>query len=158
MLKFDVVRSLDELSEVTELARLSHSESRFSYMAFSESKVKKLLSDAVLNTARHGVFIARLNGRAVGFASCSVGEYHICQGALIATIHNLNVLAQTRASLTGGRAGLGLLKGTLTWAKARSASEVLLHVTSGVDLPRIHKFAKHAGAKLIGGSYAFSEF
>ena len=118
--------------------------------------MKKILSDAVSNTTRYGVFIARLNGCAVGFASCSVGEYHIGEGTLIATIHNINVLAQTRASLKGGRAALGLLTGTLTWAKARGAKEVLLHVTSGVELPRIHKFARHRGGKLIGGSYAIA--
>lgn len=63
-------------------------------------------------------------------------------------------IAGGQGGLGGGKAALGLLMGVETWSKARGAREVLLHVTSGVDLARTHKLAKRAGFQLIGGSYA----
>lgn len=42
------------------------------------------------------------------------------------------------------------------WAKAQGAQEVTLHVTSGVDLPRVHKMAARMGYELAGGNYVGS--
>ena len=72
---------------------------------------------------------------------------------LITTINNMNVKRSVRRSLSGGKVAIGLMNGVKSWSKARGAQEVLFHVTSGVDLARAHKFAKHAGFQFIGGSY-----
>jgi hypothetical protein len=45
------------------------------------------------------------------------------------------------------------LRGIVTWSRARGASELLLHVTSGVGLARMHRFAKRMGFDHVGGSY-----
>lgn len=97
--------------------------------------------------------LATINDEPVGFTYCSVGEYHIGEGVLLTTIHNMNVTRSVRASLAGGRVALGLFKGVETWSKARGGKEVLFHVTSGVDLARAHKLAKHIGFEFVGGSY-----
>lgn len=100
--------------------------------------------------------IARRHGDAVGFAYCSVGEYHIGTDILLTTIHNMNVSRDVRASLSGGKIALGLFKGIESWSQARGAKEVLFHVTSDVDLARAHKLAKRIGFKFVGGSYVKS--
>lgn len=153
-LSFAVLSSSDVMEDIVFLAEQSHNESRFSYISFAPEKVRAIAERALANPKRHGVMLCRDNGAPVGFAYCSVGEYHIGTGTLVTTIHNLNVLRDIRHSLNGGRVALGLLKGIDSWSRARSSAEILFHMTSGVELERSHKFIKRLGYRLIGGSYA----
>jgi hypothetical protein len=116
--------------------------------------VRKVATKAPEDEKRHAIMVAQRGDDLVGAASCSVGEFHIGTGVLLTTIHNINVKRKERATLSGGRAALGLFKGIETWSKARGAKEILFHVTSGVDLARIHKLAKRMGYQFVGGSYA----
>ncbi|MCK8485486.1 hypothetical protein MUY21_15700 [Aliiroseovarius sp. S2029] len=143
-----------DLPHLVDLAKSAHDESRFSYIPFCADKVCKIARKAFDDTSRHAVMLAIKHDAPVGFAYCSIGEYHIGQDVLITTIHNMNVSRSLRRSLSGGRVALGLFKGVETWSAARGSREVLFHVTSGVDLARSHKLAKHIGYKFIGGSYA----
>ena len=145
---------MDELSGVTALAERPHRESRFSYIPFAPDKVCRIALKVLSDPARHGAMLCWHFGRPVGFVYCTVGEYHIGTGTLLTTIHNLNVLAEMRHTLNGGRAALGLLRGVETWSRARSSAEILFHVTSGVELGRSHKLEKRLGYRFIGGSYA----
>lgn len=153
-LSFVHVSSPDCMDDIVFLAEQAHAESRFSYIKFSPDKVRAIAARAIAKPDRHGAMICRAKGKPIGFAYCSIGEYHIGTGTLVTTIHNLNVLKPVRHSLRGGRVALGLLKGVDSWSRARSASEILFHVTSDVELGRTHKFIKRLGYRFIGGSYA----
>ena len=150
---FRIVDNERDIPALVQLAQEAHEESRFSYMRFSPDKVRKIAKSALKDPKRNAVMLAHKGKTPVGFAYCSVGEYHIGEGALITTIHNMNVSRSVRAGLSGGRVALGLFKGIETWSAARGAKEVLFHVTSDVDLARAHKLAKRIGYKFIGGSY-----
>ena len=102
---------------------------------------------------RHGGFLATKGDTPLGMLYCSTGEYHIGTDILLTIIHNISVRRDVRECLSGGRVALGLLSGAKSWSKARGAKEILLHVTSGVDLARSHKFAKRMGFQFVGGSY-----
>lgn len=151
-----MVNSEGDLPSIVNLAREAHSESRFSYIPFSEEKVRRIALSAFENPTRYGVMLAIKNEKPVGFAYSSVGEYHIGKGVLLTTIHNMNVSMHVRSKLSGGRIALGLFKGVETWSQARGAKEVLFHVTSDIQLARAHKLAKRMGFKFIGGSYVKS--
>ncbi|WP_353531629.1 hypothetical protein [Cognatishimia sp. WU-CL00825] len=150
---FRLAKGETDLPAILALAKEAHEESRFGYIPFSADKVRKIARSAFKDTKRHAVMIASKGKTPVGFVYCSVGEYHIGKGVLIATIHNMNVSKDVRASLAGGRIALGLFKGVESWAKARNAQEVLFHVTSGVNLASAHKLAKRIGFQFVGGSY-----
>ncbi|MCF3974142.1 GNAT family N-acetyltransferase [Paracoccus salsus] len=154
-LSFRVVTQHADIPAFLELAREAHRESRFSYIPFSADKVAKIAGLALKDDKRHGIFIAARGYVPVGFAYCTLGEYHIGTDVLIATIHNINVSREERQRLAGGRAALGLLNRVKSWARARGASEILFHVTSGIKLERTHRLAKRLGYATIGGSYAF---
>jgi len=97
--------------------------------------------------------VAERDREFVGIAYCSVGEYHLGTDVLLTTIQNINVSKSVRASLSGGKIGLGLFRGIETWSEARGAKEILFHVTSDIGLAQTHKLAKRVGYKFIGGSY-----
>lgn len=149
-----MVKSDVDLPSIVTLAREAHAESRFGYIPFSDDKVQKIVLAALEDEKRYGVMLATKGETAVGFLGCSVGEYHIGKGVLIATVHSMYVSRSTRIALSGGRAALGLLKGVETWSEARGAQEVLFHVTSGVGLSRTHKFSNRVGYTFAGGTYS----
>lgn len=148
--------STEDLRALVDLACEAHEESRFGYIPFSEEKVRKIAAIALIDDKRHGIMVVFRKNELVGAAYCSVGEFHIGTGVLLATIHNINVRRSERSALFGGRAALGLFRGIETWSKARGAKEVLFHITSGIDLARVHKFSNRLGYKFVGGSYAKS--
>lgn len=139
---------------IVELAEQAHVESRFSRIAYSEDKVRRLFLRALKDHKRSAIFLGERRGSPVGFAYCTIGEYHIGTGTLIATIHNINVIKSVRSSLDGGRVALGLFRGAETWSKSKGAQEILLHVTSNIELDRAHSLAKRLRYQFIGGSYA----
>lgn len=153
-LSFCILDSLDKVDQITFLAQQAHFESRFSYITFAPHKVRRIAEQALDDPKRRAVLLCHDAEKPVGFVYCSIGEYHIGTGSLITTIHNINVLSDFRETLNGGRASLGLLRGVDRWSRARGSSEILFHVTSGVDLARTHKFIKRLGYSFIGGSYA----
>ncbi|MGR3609908.1 MAG: hypothetical protein ACU0BN_13770 [Sulfitobacter sp.] len=153
-LRFAVMANTQFMDDIVFLAEQAHKESRFSYIEFAPAKVRAIAERAISDPTRHAVMVAWDNGKPVGFLYCSIGEYHIGTGALITTIHNVNVLKDVRHSLKGGRVAIGLFRGVESWSAARSCKEILFHVTSGLDLDRSHKFIKRIGYHFVGGSYA----
>lgn len=155
-LVFGVLQDLEALADIISIAKQSHEESRFSYITFAPQKIRAIAERVIADPQRHAVMMCWDNGKPVGIAYCSVGEYHIGKGTLVTTIHNINVLKEVRHGLRGGRVALGLFRGIESWSAARSSNEILFHVTSDVDLGRTHKFIKRIGYRFIGGSYAKS--
>ena len=153
-LRFSEISNLSDIDDIIYLAKRAHDESRFSYIEFAPEKVKSIVKRALEKPKQNGIFLAHRGDKAVGFVYFSIGEYHIGKGTYLTTIHNINVLKEERSTLNGGRIALGLLRGVETWSQARSSSEILFHVTSGVELARTHKLIKRVGYRLIGGSYA----
>lgn len=152
-LQFLVVDNDDDVPSLITLAREAHAESRFGYIPFSADKVAAIAKRAIGDPKQHGIFLATKDDTPLGMLYCSTGEYHIGTDVLLTTIHNINVRRDVRETLSGGRVALGLISGARSWSKARGAEEVLLHVTSGVDLAGSHKFAKRMGFEFVGGSY-----
>lgn len=155
-LSFGLLKSFSTIEEIVFLARRAHEESRFSYIKFAPEKVRAIAESALQATDRHGVFMAWSDGAPVGFAYCSLGEYHIGIGTLVTTIRNICVLPEERHRLGGGKVAIGLFKGVESWSRARGSKEILIHVTSDVDLGRTDKFVQRLGYRCIGGSYAKS--
>ena len=95
--------------------------------------------------------MAENNGKALGGLYCSVGEYFIGTGTLIATIHNINISSDIKGSILRGKVAMGLLTGAKTWTKTRGAHEIMLNVTSGEDLETTHRLMKRLGFEFVGG-------
>jgi hypothetical protein len=79
----------------------------------------------------------------------------IGSGALLVTIQALYVDPALRRGLSGGRAAMGLLAGAKSWARARKAAAVLMHVTSGVAAARTHRMVRRSKGDHGGGNYVW---
>ena len=80
--------------------------------------------------------------------------HFISTDALLATVHNVNAPRRHREHLRGGRIVLGLLNGARSWAEARGAVELAVHVSSGVETGRTDKLLRRLGFEPTGGNYA----
>lgn len=153
MIEFRTTTDEADIPHIIALAKEAHEESRFSYTPFSAAKAEKIIRRAFADNKRFAFFLAFRCGTPVGFAYCSISEYHIGSGDLLTSIHNINVSKSVRAGLSGGKVAVGLFNGMKSWSKARNATEILFHVTSGVQLSAAHSLAKRMGFEVIGGSY-----
>ena len=151
---FRIVDDEADLPALVVLARAAHAESRLREVPFSEDKVRRLARRAIEDPRRHAVMLARRGDEPAGFLYCSVGEYFIGTGALLATVHNLNVAREHRRRLGGGRIAMGLLNGARTRAVARGAAELSVHVSSGVEAARTDALLRRLGFAATGGNYA----
>ena len=79
----------------------------------------------------------------------------IGSGAIVVTIQALYVAPGLRRGLFGGRAAMGLLAGAKSWARARKATVLLMHVTSGVAAVRKHRMVRRSQGGHIGGNYVW---
>ncbi|WP_299771251.1 hypothetical protein [uncultured Tateyamaria sp.] len=144
----------DDLAGILALAHEAHHESRFQNICFSVEKATRLAIDAFENPKQNGVMVALRGNKQVGFAHCSVGEYFIGTGALLTTVHVLYVSQQVRQSLAGGRCFLGLLAGLESWSRNRGSSQLLLHVTGGIEANRTSRSLARTGYAPVGSNFA----
>lgn len=131
-----------------------HSESRFSDIPYSHKKRDDLFARALDDPDRYALIIAELAGEPVGFIFCTVGEYLVGYGDLITTVYSFYVRRKYRGTLVGGKAAVRLISGVIKWSDARDAREVMIHVTSGIDIKRTDKFLRRAKFGVIGANYS----
>lgn len=101
--------------------------------------------------------VAELNGRVIGAAWASAGEYMIGKGAVLTTEHFIAVDVDFCGRLLSAKTFLRMIAAIRKWSTTRNASRLLIHVSTGHDLAsRRYPFGrplKAAGRKMIGGGY-----
>ena len=112
MFEFCATTDEADIPDLITLAKEAHEESRFKYTRFDGSKAGKIIRRAFGDDKRFAVFLARKRDVPVGFAYCSISEYHIGSGHLLTSIHNINVSKSVRSGLSGGKVAVGLSSGT----------------------------------------------
>ncbi|CTQ55913.1 hypothetical protein LP7551_04463 [Roseibium album] len=146
----------DDLDALRPLSTAFHQESRFSKVPYSFDKRDALFQRALDTPDFSALIIAERQGKPVGFLFCTVGEYIVGTGDLFTTIHSFYISKDLRNTLASGRAATRLIKSAIKWSKMRQVQEIMVHVTSGLDLKRTDRFFRHAGFEVIGGNYALA--
>lgn len=144
----------DDEALVMELARLAHAESVFSDFPFSEKKFSMFFARGFKEPDRYIVLKAEVGERIVGFLHCTLGDYFIAEGGLIASVHSVYVQDNLRLTLLGGKIALRLIRATTKWAQAQKAKMVLFYVTSGIHVAGADAFFRKMGMTTLGGNYA----
>lgn len=151
------LRLADTLADLEYLRPVSlelHEESRFSDIPYSHKKRDKLLAKAINEPNLYGLIIAQFGEDPVGYIFCTVGEYLVGDGELITTVYAFYVRKKYRGTLVGGKAAVRLISGVVKWSEARNVREVMIHVTSGIDIQRTDRFLRRAKFGVIGANYA----
>ena len=148
--------SPEDIDLTLPLAQELHAEAHFSDIPYSISKRNKLLNQAIESPKTHALMIVEYKQAPIGFLFCAVGEYIVGTDALITTIYSFYVSKQFRGSAVGGRAAIRLLSGAIKWSQVRKAREIMVHVTSGINIQSTDTFLRKAGFKVLGANYALA--
>ena len=149
-----LAKSVSDLEYLRPVSLEFHAESRFGDIAYSHKKRDDLFMKAIENPRYYALVIAEREDEPVGFIFATVGEYLVGYGDLITTVYSFYVRRKFRASLAGGKAAVRLLSSIVKWSEARNAREVMIHVTSGIDLQRTDRFLRRARFGVVGGNYS----
>lgn len=144
------------LQSVYAMAKDFYEESHFSGGLFSEAKRDKLAGLIKNHPDQYGLLIAMYGDEPVGFIYCVFGEGIISDDSAITTVYFYYVKKEYRVSFLGGKISVNLMKGLVKWAKQKGAKEIMVHVTSGIEIQRANQFMGKMGFKTLGANYALS--
>jgi len=153
-LNLRLAEQADDLAALQPLLAEFHDESHFAGVPLSMEKIGAMFDEALARPDRFGVMIADYAETPIGFLYCFAGEYFGGHTALVTTIHSYYVSRRHRRSVLGARAATRLLKGAIRWSEQRQVREVILHVTSGIEIDRTDRFVRKAGFRMFGANYA----
>lgn len=149
-------KSKEDIDFLWPLLLELHDESRFRDIPLARAKCDRLLSKAFDNPDQYALVLAETGDGPIGFVFCSVGEFLVGTDDLMTTVFAFYVRERARATMIGGRAAIRLLSTIIEWSRKRRSREVMIHVTSGIDIQRADKFLRRARFKVVGANYAFS--
>ena len=151
------VRLADSIAdlEFTRIASIElHQESRFSNINYSHKKRDDLFVRAINKPDRYALLVAEYKAEPVGFLFCTIGEYIVGYGDLMTTVYSFYVRKKFRDNAIGGKAAMRMLQGIVHWSKVRRAKDIMIHVTSGIDIQRTDKLLQRRGFRVIGANYS----
>lgn len=153
-LKIRLAKSKDDIEFLRPLSVEFHAESRFSDIPYSHKKRDELFSSALKHPDRYALMMAEYDGEPAGFLFCTIGEYIVGYEELITTVYSFYVSRKYRGTVVGGKSAIRLLAGSVKWSQMRKAREIMIHVTSGINVQRTDKFLRRAGFGTIGANYS----
>lgn len=133
-----------------------HETSRFHSIPLSREKCNRFASRAFDNPDRHALVLAEIDDEPIGFIFCSLSEFMVGTDALLTSVIAFYVGRRHRATMAGGKAAIRLLSTIIEWSRKRGSREVMIHVTSGIDIQRTDRFLRRANFKVIGANYSFA--
>ena len=133
-----------------------HAKSRFSDIPYSHKKRDALFVQAFNNPDRAPLMLAEYDGKPVGFLFCTAGEYLVGYTELIKTVYSFYVRKKYRGMTIGGKSAIRLLNGAIKWSKMLNVREIMIHVTSDINIQHTDKFLRRAGFEVIGANYSLS--
>lgn len=113
------------------LARAWHAESRYSHLPFSEEKFLKQVMAALGRKDNGAVFFIVHKTSVVGVINLAVGEAWLADGGCYATCLAWFIESRIRRTLLGGKVASLLMEEAKKWAKARGATDLMVHGTHG---------------------------
>lgn len=148
------VATLEDISTLVEIGRVSHEESRFKRYGYDPVKLaanlKALIED---RTGVRCIFVADdADKRPYGILMGCIESHFFANEPVAQLIYFWVHPAHRR----GGSAALKLVTTFRKWAENREAFELSVSINSGVRIDRTDKFFKKLGFKLTGGNYSLS--
>jgi hypothetical protein len=130
-----------------------HERSVFSDISLSDRKLAALEVQARNPQPHECVLVAEIDGRVVGLAACSAGEYLLGEGSVLTTVHMIGVDTDSCGPVRSAKVFVKLMRGIAAWSKTRGARQILVHVSTGNALKQTDRLIRAGGGLCIGGSY-----
>lgn len=138
---------------VRALCRAMHARTVFGDIPFSDAKFDRAVASLKGRSRQSVGLVAELNGRVIGAAWASAGEYVFGEGEVLTTVHEIAVDVPFCGRLLSARTFLRLVAAIRKWSATRGAKRLLVHVTTGRDLASTDRLLRAAGLELMGGGY-----
>lgn len=145
---------MEDLEATIPLSHELHHTSHFADIPYSINKRNKLFINALKSPQTHALMLVEYHQQPIGFLFCAIGEYIVGTSELITTVYSFYVSKQYRANAIGGRAAIRLLSAAIKWSRQRQAREIMIHVTSGINIQSTDRFLRKAGFQVLGANYA----
>ncbi len=146
-----------DLEPARAIARALHEKTVFAHIPWSDRKFDRQCDEIIKLPPNKVGLVAELNGKVLGFAFLTCGEYFIGEGHIVTTVQTIAVDSDNLMPTTAIKAFMRLIEGAKKWAATRgekgSNVMVVLTVTSGVNLKATDRILRKAGAKCVGGGY-----
>lgn len=139
-----------------ELVRKHHRRTVFADMPFSEKKFDEIEARLKAPAKHEWLIVAEAKGKIVGGAWFSAGEYMLCEGALMTTVHIIAVDTERCGPYLSAKTFMRLVHAIVIWSHSRGATQVLVHVTTGTAIKATDRLLQRGGAKCLGGGYLIS--
>lgn len=143
----------DDLLDMIEIGKLTHSESRFAKFAYDEEKLRENLGKLIEFQNNRGSHICLLaensEGKKIGCIIGAMEEYFFTRDRSA-----ISILFWVDPSYRGSTAALRLLNSFKSWGAKQGALEICIPVASGVTLVRTDRFLRRIGFSQTGGNYS----
>lgn len=143
----------DDLLDMIEIGKLTHSESRFAKFAYDENKLRENLGKLIEFQDKRGSHLCLLAensaGRKIGCIIGAMEEYFFTRDRSASSI-----LFWVDPSHRGSAAALRLVNSFKSWGAKQGAMEICIPVASGVNLVRTDRFLRRIGFSQTGGNYS----
>lgn len=150
-LRIKVVRSADDYLPHMALPEEMHGESEIGKRFRFDREQVTLTIDKMLQTPRSTVILAaESKGEVVGFVVCSVAPFISARAALIGYVQLLYIAQLWRKSIVGGRALVGLINSTVSWAKKKQVVELRLELAGDMMNGKLLNTLSRAGSQRNG--------
>lgn len=134
--------------QLVRLFRRMHGESRYAFLPFDVAKVESVLESYMGEPQRRCGLAAVTGETVIGAVAGYVTEYAFCS-ELVATDQIVYVAPRSRGTLAAVR----LIDTFRRWARSLGAREVVLGITTGVDMRRTGELFERLGFEFAGGNF-----
>lgn len=117
--------------ELVALARRLHAESWYCDLAFSEENAIQLIDRAIHAPDMLGLVLEAADGTVIGFLAAACARHAFCD-SLYACDLALYVAPEHR----GGPGLVRMIRAYEAWCRIKGVSEILIGVSSGIDIER----------------------
>lgn len=130
------------------LGHLMHKESYYSFMEFSDKKVRELFDNSLRDENTYHFNVAEKDGEIVGFMF-GIKHPHFFSDEEVSG----DLFFYVRQDLRGSMIGIRLIKGYMEWAKEQGVSYAQLGITTNINTDRTSALLERMGFEFGGTLY-----
>ncbi|PCH46295.1 MAG: hypothetical protein COC23_04590 [Hyphomicrobiales bacterium] len=138
---------------VRNLAKWQHEQTVFGDIEFCDEKFDAIFDRWNSGSHNQCSVVSEFDGKMVGFAHATIGEFYLGKNQILTTIHAISVDGRSTSPNRRAKIFFALLGSVKNWSKMFGANRILLSDTSGININTKRKILNIFHAQVIGGNF-----